>query len=167
MGVTFYCLSGYDDNGEVSFGTLSWDMNFAGHEVLGQFLFYFKLEHMQIVELPYAKSYANANDATRLGNLISNLTDASIEDFFNLRQNSLAFDGGVADFICWIRQWQDFLLKCKGYSCPNAWRKPIKRIVRDRLLTPEEADEDCRIRELVEKDLPDLIKQHHERMEKK
>ena len=40
----------------------------------------------------------------------------------------------------------------------------MKQITRDRRLTPEEIAEDKRIREQVEKELPDLIARHHERM---
>lgn len=45
-------------------------------------------------------------------------------------------------------------------------KKKLKRITRTRL-TKEEAAEYKRIRELIEKDLPDLIRQHHERMKKR
>ncbi len=39
----------------------------------------------------------------------------------------------------------------------------IKRIIRDRRLTPEEAAKYKKIREQVAKELPDLIARHHER----
>ncbi len=40
----------------------------------------------------------------------------------------------------------------------------MKRIVRDRTLTPEESAKYNRIREQVAAELPDLIERHHERM---
>src|SRR5438067_8431429 len=40
----------------------------------------------------------------------------------------------------------------------------MKRITRDRRLTPEEAAKYKTIREQVAKELPDLIERHHERM---
>lgn len=42
----------------------------------------------------------------------------------------------------------------------------MKRIIRDRYLTPEEVAKYKRIRELVEQDLPELIARHHEHMAK-
>ena len=41
----------------------------------------------------------------------------------------------------------------------------MKRITRDRVLTPEEAAKYTAIREHVADELPDLIARHHERME--
>ncbi len=40
----------------------------------------------------------------------------------------------------------------------------MKRITRDRLLTPEEAAMNKRVREQVAQELPDLIERHHDRM---
>lgn len=40
----------------------------------------------------------------------------------------------------------------------------MKRITRDRYLTPEEAAEDRRVREQIEEELPDLVARHHQRM---
>jgi DNA-binding XRE family transcriptional regulator len=40
----------------------------------------------------------------------------------------------------------------------------IRRIIRDRRLTPEEAAKYREVREQVAEELPDLIKRHHERM---
>jgi len=39
----------------------------------------------------------------------------------------------------------------------------MKRIIRKTYLSPEEAEKYKKIREEVEKDLPDLIKQYHQR----
>jgi len=46
-------------------------------------------------------------------------------------------------------------------------KKKIKQITRTRRLTKEEIAEDKRIRDLIQKDLPDLIRQHHEWMKKR
>jgi len=85
VGVDFCCLSGYDDSGEITPNTLSWDMNFSGKELLGGFHFYFKLDHT--IDEPFSKPcvmyYASDEDATRVGKSIQILTDAAIEDFYN------------------------------------------------------------------------------------
>lgn len=43
----------------------------------------------------------------------------------------------------------------------------MKQITRDRYLTPEEVAKYKRLRELIELDVPDLIAQYHERMDKR
>lgn len=43
----------------------------------------------------------------------------------------------------------------------------LERIIRNRHLTPEEVAKYKRIREQVEQELPDLIRQHHERMSRR
>ena len=46
-------------------------------------------------------------------------------------------------------------------------QKKLKRIIRKRRLTPEEAEKYDNIRKQIEKELPELIKRHHQRMAEK
>jgi len=119
MGLVYYpkqpmephCPSQYEDDG-------AWDVNAWGADLLGTVHAALDIPVYDIGGSPYRVPYsATAAESEAMAKQLAEVSDTQIQEVFESHDLSRGFDGSVEDFIEWIRDWQKFLEKCKGYEC--------------------------------------------------
>jgi DNA-binding XRE family transcriptional regulator len=79
-------------------------------------------------------------------------------------RSSINVDGERIDLILWDDSPEKLIANALQPALSSKEATTMKRITRNRSLTPDEATKYKAIRELVVKELPDLVARHHERM---
>jgi hypothetical protein len=99
----------------------TFDVNVAGTNLLSVLVRRLKLPRANYTKLrdQYDPPYnATAEVAQTMGRMLQKTLDYDLIEIFQEEGLRRLFDGTEQEFVDWVREWEQFLLKCEGYLVP-------------------------------------------------
>lgn len=95
--------------------------NYSGADLIGELHRHFKLPMANLPEKmqefsPRVPYKATEDEAVKMGEALRGIPDAEILEYYLSADLFFDDEGDPGNFITFVREWQAFLLTCRGYE---------------------------------------------------